>query len=653
MIADKTATNLEKQLKTLGKKIRIDILKSLKNSENLLSYSTLQHRILDGANNSTNLSFHLNALKECNLIESSEDGYSITIIGSEILKNILSMEQFLNNQRRVLMVRTSKYSKEPFNPEKIEEYLSSEGNLESYLAKKIATEVHERLSKTNIDYLTAPLIREYVNAVLLENNLEEIRHKLTRLGCPPSDVENHLEQADVQYYTTLLKMGKEVSEQFHLLNLLPKKLADLYLSGEVILLNLGTWTIAPLSVHINSSSFLGDNIELNKNLCLKTLSNYSIHERGKNLLQFFNTLGNFCSIFSGNITLNGFSDYLSAIFTNSSINKPNILLYILESQLLNNLERNSYSPSLSLDLRFSTDSNLLKITQITERINNYTQSDKISYNFGYYSLSQIESIEQISNILNASRGRSRFKFYNENRIYTPDSFLTAPFKKYEKDRENFIVMDKILVNMHPLALNAKGNDNIFKDLMEDKIFQVIDLFNLKTKYLRKFLSKNIMWQNIASNYFKSDCIKNSIKVISFCGLNKAISQHCGIELDRTKKSEEFALSLIKHMLSIIKEQNEDLDENYVLGQPHIGSYLQEARKDEFDTTEDPNVSYCSRIIRKESSLSLENKIKIYKKFQKYLSGGSAFQVDLNKTNASISKNLEKLIKNQINFFYFN
>ena len=169
MASDKNTKLLEKHLKILGQKIRIDILKRLNNSHKPISYSMLQKEILGTNPNSINFSFHLKNLKTSNLIDSSEDGYTLTLFGKQILKNILTMEQLLNVQNKTIMIRTSKYSKEPFDIDKIEKYLIKEGEMEEFQAKQIAQEVEERLSKTNIEYLTAPLMREYINAVLLEN----------------------------------------------------------------------------------------------------------------------------------------------------------------------------------------------------------------------------------------------------------------------------------------------------------------------------------------------------------------------------------------------------------------------------------------------------------------------------------------------------
>ena len=91
-------------------------------------------------------------------------------------------------------------------------------------AKKVANEAKKRLRKANITYLTAPLIREFVNAILIEFNLEDTRHKLTRLGLPPYDIKqmiNSQEYENPSIFET--KLGNSILEQNTLLNKINQK----------------------------------------------------------------------------------------------------------------------------------------------------------------------------------------------------------------------------------------------------------------------------------------------------------------------------------------------------------------------------------------------------------------------------------------------
>ena len=77
-----------------------------------------------------------------------------------------------------------------------------------------------KLLNANIEYLTAPLIREYMNFILLESGKEEARHKLTRLGLPPYDVKQLLLHGNFENSNMLYnELGKNIMEQFLLLNL--------------------------------------------------------------------------------------------------------------------------------------------------------------------------------------------------------------------------------------------------------------------------------------------------------------------------------------------------------------------------------------------------------------------------------------------------
>ena len=328
MDTDKKQNILEKQLKTLGQKVRIDILKKLMHAPTPLSFSKLQKEILGNDSTSINLSFHLNMLKKNDLIFSSDDGYSITFLGKQIIERILSIEQILNKQNKALMIRTSKYSKEVFDINKIEEYLVNEGELERYLARQIANEVEERLSKTNIEYMTAPLMREYINAILLENGLEEVRHKLTRLGTPPFEAfklfNSNYEEITPDKF--LKRLGSEVSEQFLLLNLLPKNLADLYLSGEIVLLHLNYWGLRPLSFYINAKTLTNYlfNIDSDNPYRIKSTKEYTSF-----IINFVDLLHHLKKFYSEDLVLGNFNTQFFSCLEFSKMDNSNLNFLIL------------------------------------------------------------------------------------------------------------------------------------------------------------------------------------------------------------------------------------------------------------------------------------------------------------------------------------
>ena len=653
MDSDKKQNILEKQLKTLGQKVRIDILKKLKHSPLPLSFSKLQKEILGNDITSVNLSFHLNTLKKSQLIQSSDDGYSITILGEQIIERILSIEQILNKQNRTLMIRTSKYSKETFEINKIEEYLVNEGELEPYLARQIAHEVEERLSKTNIEYMTAPLMREYINAILLENGLEEVRHKLTRLGSPPFEVFKlfNSEGMEITPKNFIKRLGSDVSEQFLLLNLLPKNLADLYLSGEIALLNLDYWGLRPLSLYINSENLIRYLFKKNSNFPHK-IENMKDYIRI--ILKFLEFLQQLKQYYSEDLLLGDFNNHFGSYLDFPEIISSNFSF--LSSQILQfNKIVNDGKSHLSIEFNYYGNSN--------QKSSNQIQFDKNFLN----SLS-IESKNHITPLLNFKLSKelpsdlendiikNLLKTYDKDKLifYHNDCtrLLNSSLVQIPKPEEDLIILDKILINLHMISVEAKQNDDLFIDLLQHKLNSVFELFKIKECLVQKKLNSIRQWDSVVKEIYNNNCnevFRNSIKSISFYGLNEAILNHCGIELDRTKKSEDFALKILLLIRKLIEERNQLTNSNFVLSQPHRDSFLKATWVDN-KTQDRPIINeYSTEIIRSNSNLPLRKKISLFKKFEKIINGGTLF-IEKKPDDLSFQEYVKILFQSDINKF---
>ncbi|MGB9854290.1 MAG: anaerobic ribonucleoside-triphosphate reductase, partial [Candidatus Bathyarchaeales archaeon] len=150
---------------------------------------------------------------------------------------------------------------------KIADSLIKEAGLSIELAQKIAKEAERRLVKAKTKYLTAPLIREVVNAILIEKGLEEYRHKLTRLGLPVHDVSSLLAKsaATLKGASFLCEeAGKNVFEEYTLLNVFPRDVADAYLSGALHIHNLSQWILKPDEVVHDLRFFFKNGLKLEK-----------------------------------------------------------------------------------------------------------------------------------------------------------------------------------------------------------------------------------------------------------------------------------------------------------------------------------------------------------------------------------------------------
>jgi anaerobic ribonucleoside-triphosphate reductase/intein/homing endonuclease len=109
-------------------------------------------------------------------------------------------------------------------------------------AEVIALDVERLIKQMNIKFLSGPLIREMVNNVLLERGHIEWRNIMTRVGASvydayeidagsgfeANDNANQLNNAETSHKRKADKMSKEQN-----LLLMPRKLADLHLNGDI------------------------------------------------------------------------------------------------------------------------------------------------------------------------------------------------------------------------------------------------------------------------------------------------------------------------------------------------------------------------------------------------------------------------------------
>ncbi|MDR2545602.1 MAG: anaerobic ribonucleoside-triphosphate reductase [Methanobrevibacter sp.] len=140
----------------------------------------------------------------------------------------------------VLKVRTSRNKIEPFDLSKIANNLVEETGASQETAFEIASQVWKELKKLNIEYLTSPIIREIVNAKLLEYGLENLRSRYTRLGIPVYNITSLIQNGSrdnanmIHNPETVHKyVADEALKQYALLHMLPLHLTDAHMSGDI------------------------------------------------------------------------------------------------------------------------------------------------------------------------------------------------------------------------------------------------------------------------------------------------------------------------------------------------------------------------------------------------------------------------------------
>ena len=233
-------------LKAVSSNLRLNILKLLFD-KGPLSYTEIMNQLkLSPSKDAGRFAYHLKVLLNMDLIEPDVESkkYLLTDLGKSVVDFASSLEE--RTFKRRMLVRTSRLAIERFDRNKIAESLIKEAGVPIDLAQRIARETEERLLKLDTKYLTAPLIREFVNTILIERGLEEYRHKLTRLGLPVYDVTQLIKamsQSSADVETVRMVAGNHVIEEYALINTLPRDVADSHLSGALNLDDLAYWIL--------------------------------------------------------------------------------------------------------------------------------------------------------------------------------------------------------------------------------------------------------------------------------------------------------------------------------------------------------------------------------------------------------------------------
>ena len=260
-----------KILKAISSSLRLHIL-NLLFDKGALSYTELMTSLkMNPSRDAGRFAYHLKFLLKANLIEADAEAkkYFLTDLGKMVIDVADRVEKKAFKPRGML-VRTSHSTLEEFDANKIANSLIREAKMPADVAQKAAKETEKRLLKSKTKYVTAPLVREVVNAILIEKGLEDYRHKLTRLGMPVHEVTALIEAKEGAKGSAsiLTEAGKTVFQEYTLLNVYPRDIADAHVSGALHVNDLSTWILKPNEVMHDLRFFFQNGIRMDNPLQL-------------------------------------------------------------------------------------------------------------------------------------------------------------------------------------------------------------------------------------------------------------------------------------------------------------------------------------------------------------------------------------------------
>ncbi len=162
------------------------------------------------------------------------------------ISNYRAQKERIETTDIALFVRTSSEAMDGWDRSRIVDALLRETFIDEGTAQDISLEVENNIKMSGIKIITAPLVREMVNAKLLERGLESARRLHTRLGSPLYDVDQLItqpnkENANVPHgpEATNLTLAENIKKEYALLNVFSQEVGDAHMKGDIHLHDLG------------------------------------------------------------------------------------------------------------------------------------------------------------------------------------------------------------------------------------------------------------------------------------------------------------------------------------------------------------------------------------------------------------------------------
>ena len=581
-----------KVLKAASSSLRMQLLITLI-EKGPQSYTDLMKVLkLNPSRDAGRFAYHLKYLLNADLIEPDVDNkeYRLTELGKTMITFTEDIQQQFF-QRKKILVRTSRLAMEEFDRNKIVEALVKEANVPVFQAQKIARETEKRLREFKTKYLTAPLIREMVNAILVEKGLEEYRHKLTRLGLPVFDVYQLIVATGTksQSVEAIHKFAADaVMEEYTLLNVLPRDVADAHLSGGLHLKNLGTWVLKPDQFMHDLRFFLkhglsrgGSNIQEPSYLppksleaALITASNIltiaSTEASGEQALDFFNI---FLAPFTKNISEERIREGLRLFISNlnQSISNGNsvgaslgielvVPDFLSEKEAIGPGGKNvgCYGDFVEESRRFAS---LLFEVMLQDDVNKPVFNPCLIIKLRPEVLKDPKCAPLLIEAHKlAESGLPYFanlcSSEQENASYTSMGFRLASDWRgdWELDTMQTGSVDSVIINLPRVMYEAGGRENKFFRILDDQLELALKALEIKYRTIkqreREHLLPFLMQKTDGDQYFRSE---NAVRLVSFVGLNETIQSFFEKPLKQEGETLDFAKKIVSYLSSDIEK----------------------------------------------------------------------------------------------------
>jgi anaerobic ribonucleoside-triphosphate reductase len=567
-----------KVLKAVSSPLRLQIL-NLLFDKSALSYTELMNQLkMNPSRDAGRFAYHLKFLLKADLVEADVEAkkYYLTDLGKMVLDVADRVEKKAVKPRGML-VRTSHLTVEEFDAHKIANSLIKEGKVPAELAQQAAKEAEKRLVKSKTKYLTASLIREVVNGILVEKGYEDYRNKLTRVGMPIHEVTTLIESKEfpMDSNATISKAGQTVLSEYTLLNIFPRDIADAHLSGAIHIDSLGTWVLKPNEIIHDLRYFFQHGVKLDNPLqvtmdaptdlksALSIAFNVLLHaSKETNRTQTFNYFNVFLAPYVRGNEVAKIKENLRLFIQNLNQHAEATLGLELSIPKLT-AEKEAISPHDRPNGKygdFTQESQLISSLIIDvfaeESISKPLLSPKLVIKINSAALADenAKAVLLKAHQLAAKSGIPYFanmtKKENENEAFSSSGikFAADLTGDWETDTLRTGSLGCVTINLPRIVLECEKDKNKFFDLMRERLELAARALGIKNNVLKQF-GKNslpfLLQKADRDTYFR---LENCSRLINLAGFREAIEAFTEKNVN-SEESRKFAEETIQNLLA--------------------------------------------------------------------------------------------------------
>ena len=509
-----------------------------------------------------------------------------------------------------LFVRTSDEEIKKWDRSRIFDALMRETTISEDAASIVAREVEKLIMELELDFVTAPLIRELTNAKLVEYGLAKVRRQHTRLGVPLYDARQIImnpnkENANVPHgpEATNLTLSERIKKEFALLEVFSQDLADSHMRGDIHLHDLGM---------IDRPYCSGQSIEYVKKFGLNLPNAISIAKPAKHPEVLIEQIVKFSAAlqghFAGAIGWDAFNLFLAPYLVGVDDERMKQLAQILIFEFAQQaVARGGQSIFSDLNLYWEVPDHFVGVPAIGPKglftgnnYEDYTDESQrfVSALFDVYMEGDAmgrpfffpkpnvhmtekffktdghkEFLEKISAVA-SEKGNTYFVFDRGNTAKISEC-CRLTFKLEQSDLDDaktpwkmrYSAMQNVTINLPRIAYEAHQDDNRLIDILRERIDIVAQAHVQKKEFISKLLAMGkggplslLTMELDGEPYYR---LNKASFLIGMVGLNELVAYHTGHQMHESKDSLKFGLKVIAEM----KKESEALGAQYGIKMP--------------------------------------------------------------------------------------